>query len=61
MDAKELARQVLHVLDMQKCYFRERSQTLLNECRDLERRLRATCKEILNPPQPGLFERESHE
>jgi hypothetical protein len=56
MDAKELAREVVRVLDMQKDYFRTKAPTKLNECRDAERRLRATCDKLLNPPVAGLFD-----
>lgn len=56
MTAQELARQVLKVLDLQQRYFSAKTNTLLAECRDAERRLRQACEQIINPPQPGLFD-----
>lgn len=56
MTREELAREVLKVLAMQAKYFRERTPQLLNECRDAERRLKATCEAVLSPPSPSLFD-----
>lgn len=53
---EELARQVLKLLALQQEYFHTRSTTKLNECRDAERRMEKVCRDIINPPQPGLFD-----
>lgn len=58
MTREQLAATVLQLLDMQKDYFRTKSQDLLTECKKVERHLRKKCDEILHPQQeqPGLFE-----
>lgn len=56
MSTKELARQVIAVLDLQQKYFRNRNNTVLAECRDAERRLRqAALDEISDEKQGNLF------
>lgn len=56
MTREELARLVASMRAKQSEYFRDRNPSLLNVCRDLERRVDRAIDEILNPPQPGLFE-----
>lgn len=58
MTIEELARLVKSMRDTQKAYFRERTPTKLRESKDAEWRIDATVKEILDPPQPGLFDGE---
>jgi hypothetical protein len=53
MDAKDLARQALGVLDLQQQYFRNPNPTRLAECRDAERRLRAACNDVLRGHKQG--------
>ena len=57
MDARQLARQVINTLDLQKEYFRLRTQDKLSECKAAEKRLRDAANEILHPERttPGLF------
>lgn len=49
MNARDLALEVLHVLKLQRDYFRDRKPSQLNESKDAERRLEARCREIVNP------------
>jgi hypothetical protein len=56
MTTKELARQVLHVLDLQQRYFRDRKPSTLAASKDAERRLRQAClEEISDEKQGDLF------
>ncbi len=41
----------------QRAYFQSRQPSLLNECRDLEKRLDRLLDSILRPETPGLFDR----
>ncbi len=56
MTAIDLANIVIRTLNKQQEYFRTKSSQLLNESKDLERHLRKAALEVLNPPQPGLFD-----
>ncbi len=58
MDAKTLAQQVLHVLDLQRSYFDTRSSETLRDCKAAESDLRKACNEIVNPvrQEPTLFD-----
>ncbi len=58
MTVTELAYQSLAVLNLQRNLLHTRKQSALNELRDAERRLRATCEAVLNPAAPGLFDRD---
>ena len=56
-ELKDLASQVLHVLDAQKDYFRTRSPDPLARCRELEKGLRDRCEgSIADRPDRGLFD-----
>jgi hypothetical protein len=57
VDAAQLAKQVLNVLDLQQEYFRTRTTEKLQESKAAERKIRQACKAILNPEQnqPALF------
>ena len=50
MTVQELAVEVLHVLKLQRAYFRDRKPSQLSESKDAERRLEIKCREIINPP-----------
>lgn len=56
---ERLAAMVVKVLDHQRLYFKSHGdRTLLNECRDLERRLRQVAEAALaaaRRPEPSLF------
>lgn len=58
MDVKELAAQVLKVLDLQRSYFDTRSTETLRDCKAAESDLRKACNEIVNPKrqEPTLFD-----
>jgi hypothetical protein len=56
MTTKDLARQVLAVLNIQQRYFRDRKPSVLAESKDAERRLRQAClDEISDERQGDLF------
>lgn len=46
-----LARDVLELLDKQQQYFKDRTHSLLLECKTIEQRLRADCRDIVSPPK----------
>jgi hypothetical protein len=56
MTTEQLAKQVLDLLKLQQDYFQRRTPAALSCCKDAERRLRRQCENILDPPQPGLFD-----
>lgn len=56
MTLDQLASQVLATLALQREYFRTRSPQKLAESKDAERRLKAACEAILNPPAASLFD-----
>lgn len=56
MTLTDLAREVLHLLRLQEEHERTKNRTRLAEVRDAERRLRKKVEEIVNPPQPSMFE-----
>lgn len=58
MTTEDLARDVLHLLDKQKEYFKTKEHDLLVECKTLEQALRHTCNEIIKPTpkKPNLFD-----
>lgn len=58
MTVVELARLALETREAQRRYFRERTPEALERSKALEKRLDAAVKEILDPPPPGLFDRE---
>lgn len=56
--AKDLAAEVLAVLDLQKEYFKTRGTGVLNRCRQAESELRKRCKAMLASGlrTPSLFD-----
>lgn len=56
MDLESFARLVRDMRQKQKAYFAGRSQTVLQESKDLERRVDTAVKVVLEPPVPGLFD-----
>lgn len=55
MDKIELATLVREVRDLQKRFFRQHDGTVLERCKELEKRLDAAVDEILTK-QPRLFD-----
>ena len=51
---EELARFVEAMRRLQSEYFRTRSNNVLRDCRDMERRVDQRIKEILHPAAPAL-------
>lgn len=58
MDAKQLARITLRVIELNQQYRKTRATEKLRECERAEEEARKVCAEILHPPQrpPTLFE-----
>ena len=56
MNMQEYVKLVQRMRFKQQHYFRNRDRAILNECRDLERRVDEATATILYPPTPGLFE-----
>ena len=56
MTIEQYSSLVKRMRSKQKDYFRTRDRTVLNECRDLERRVDEATEAILNPQPPALFE-----
>jgi hypothetical protein len=57
MDLKALADLVRRMREAQRRYFAGRSTGDLEASKALERQVDAACREVLDPPQPGLFDR----
>lgn len=56
MDAKDLAKRVIAVLDKQREYFKTRRTDVLRESKTAEADLRKLCNEIINnDTQQSLF------
>jgi hypothetical protein len=58
MTLQQLARLAREMREAQRIYFRSRTPEALERSKSLERRLDVAVKEILDPPPPGLFDRE---
>ena len=56
MNMQEYVKMVERMRVKQRQYFRTRDTIVLQECRDLERRVDEATAAILHPPTPGLFE-----
>ena len=57
-DVKELATEVLAVLDLQQDYFKSKNGESLTRSKAAERALRKRCKDIVDDrkPEPSLFD-----
>lgn len=59
MDVKQLAEHVRKMRELQRLYFRTRSQLTLEECKAAEKFVDRSISEILDPMVPDLFSQET--